>query len=66
MSIGLSNSNDVDRFKFSTDQLYLKSVGDMRRSFKDHPQALENTTAIADRCHIEFDLGAIFILQTLR
>ena len=49
--------NDADRFKFSTDRLYFKSPDDMRRDFKDFPQALENTAAIAERCHVEFDFN---------
>jgi len=49
--------NDDSRFKFSTDQLYFKSPDDMHRAFKDCPQALENTTAIAERCQVEFDFN---------
>ncbi len=47
--------NDDNRFKFSTDQLYFKSPGDMHRAFKDYPHALENTLSIAERCQVEFD-----------
>jgi len=47
--------NDENRFKFSTDQLYFKSPDDMHRDFKDFPEALANTAAIAERCQVEFD-----------
>jgi len=47
--------NDADRFKFGTDQLYFKSPAVMQADFKDYPGALDNTAAIAQRCHIEFD-----------
>jgi len=47
--------NDSERFKFRTDQLYLKSPEEMFRDFEKHPEALANTRRIADRCHIEFD-----------
>ena len=44
-----------DRFRFSTDQLYFKSGGQMVADFKDYPGAIENTAAIARRCQVEFD-----------
>jgi DNA polymerase-3 subunit alpha len=46
---------DADRFVFDSDQLYFKSPQDMIDYFGDYPGAIENTVAIADRCHIEFD-----------
>jgi len=46
---------DKNRLKFSTDQLYFKPREEMASYFKDHPDALENTVKIADRCHVEFD-----------
>ena len=47
--------HDTDRFKFGTDQLYFKPNDVMQTDFRDYPAALENTGAIAERCHIEFD-----------
>ena len=47
--------HDAERFKFSTDQLYFKSPDEMTRTFQNYPGAIENTRAIADRCHVEFD-----------
>lgn len=49
--------NDPNRFKFSTDQLYFKSPGEMQASFSDYPGALSNTVDIAARCQIEFDFN---------
>ncbi len=46
---------DQDRFRFGTDQLYFKPPDRMVADFKDFPGALENTVAIAKRCHVEFD-----------
>jgi len=46
---------DADRFRFSTDQLYFKSPEEMAASLGHFPGAIQNTRAIADRCHIEFD-----------
>jgi len=47
--------NDPNRFKFQTDQLYLKSKQEMAADFQDYPGALENTVKIAQRCEVAFD-----------
>ncbi len=47
--------HDTDRFKFSTDQLYLKSPQEMAAYFRHHPEAVANTVAIARRCQVDFD-----------
>ncbi|ETR66342.1 MAG: hypothetical protein OMM_12916, partial [Candidatus Magnetoglobus multicellularis str. Araruama] len=49
--------NEKNRLKFDTDQLYFKSPDEMVASFKDYPNAIENTRTIAGRCHIEFDMN---------
>ena len=48
---------DPNRFRFSSDQHYLKSAAEMRYLFRDHPQACDNTLLIAERADvtIEFD-----------
>ncbi|MBC2710590.1 MAG: DNA polymerase III subunit alpha [Desulfosarcina sp.] len=46
---------DSNRFVFDSDQLYFKSPEEMNGYFADFPGAIDNTVAIADRCHIEFD-----------
>ena len=48
--------HDKERFRFGTDQLYFKSPQEMKDYFRDYPGAVENTCAIADRCHVDFDL----------
>ncbi|HDL07782.1 MAG TPA: DNA polymerase III subunit alpha, partial [Desulfobacteraceae bacterium] len=50
--------HDMDRLRFRTDQLYLKSKAQMYSAFKDYPGALENTVDIAGRCNIEFDFNS--------
>jgi len=47
--------NDAERFRFRTDQLYFKSKEEMISYFKDFPGAIENSVAIAKRCHVSFD-----------
>ncbi len=39
-------------------QHYLKSPGEMWERFGDYPEALENTVAIAKRCHFSFDTAS--------
>ncbi|MGD9209799.1 MAG: DNA polymerase III subunit alpha [Desulfobacteraceae bacterium] len=48
---------DKERFRFSTDQLYFKSKEDMIRDFSAYEGAIENTVAVAKRCHVEFDFN---------
>ncbi|MCL2515988.1 MAG: DNA polymerase III subunit alpha [Microbacteriaceae bacterium] len=50
-----STLNDPNRFKFDADEFYLKTPEQMRQIFRDHPEACDNTLAIAERCNIEFD-----------
>jgi DNA polymerase-3 subunit alpha len=38
--------------------VYLKSPDEMRRMFRDVPEACDNTLAIAERCNVEIDLSA--------
>lgn len=47
--------NNPDRFKFTGDTYYLRPANEMREVFRDHPEACDNTLAIAERCHVEFD-----------
>jgi len=50
--------NDQDRFRFRTDQLYFKSKEEMTSYFSDFPGAIENSVAIANRCHVSFDFDS--------
>ncbi|HEX4922690.1 MAG TPA: DNA polymerase III subunit alpha [Bdellovibrionales bacterium] len=45
---------DEHRQKAGTDQLYLKSAEQMRRLFKDLPEACDRTVEIAERCKVQF------------
>jgi DNA polymerase-3 subunit alpha len=48
---------DTDRMRFETEEFYLKSYEEMAALFPEHPEALENTVKIAERCQIEFEFG---------
>jgi DNA polymerase-3 subunit alpha len=49
---------DTDRMKFKTDQFYFRSPEAMSRLFKDIPESINNTSAIAERCNLTFDFGS--------
>jgi DNA polymerase-3 subunit alpha len=56
-----STLDDPNRFKFDGDEYYLKSAAEMRRIFKELPEACDNTLVIAERCDIEFDTSANYM-----
>ena len=45
-----SKVNDTNRMKFENDEFYLKSEAEMQELFPGHPEYLEVTQEIADRC----------------
>ncbi|MDQ1269102.1 MAG: polymerase subunit alpha, partial [Thermodesulfobacteriota bacterium] len=45
---------NVDRFKFDSDQLYFKSRHEMADSLGHFPDAIANTKLIADMCEVDF------------
>jgi len=50
--------DDEKRLHFQTDGFYFKSPQEMKEAFRDLPEVVLNTRAIAERCHVEFTLGA--------
>ncbi len=56
-----STLDDPNRFKFDADEFYLKSARQMRQLFRDHPEACDNTLAIAERCNVEFNTKANYM-----
>jgi len=51
---------DEKRFKFETDQFYLKSAEEMTQVLGQYPEALDNTLRIAELCNLEFDFSKRF------
>src|SRR6185503_5021287 len=49
--------DDPKRLRYQTDQLFFRSADQMRAVFPDHPEALSNTLAIAERCNLQLDFG---------
>jgi DNA polymerase III subunit alpha len=52
---------DEGRLRHTTDAYYLKSPAEMAAQFKDLPEVLENTVAIAKRCAVELDLDQTYL-----
>ncbi len=48
---------DTNRLRFKSDGFYFKSPEEMKNAFRDIPEAVINTRAIAERCNVEFKLG---------
>ncbi len=47
--------NDPTRMRMNNDSYYLRSPAEMAALFAETPQALHNTVAIAERCHVPLD-----------
>jgi len=52
---------DPDRFKFDTDQFYVWSAEEMRRTWAELPEACDNTLLIAEQCEVEFNTNANYM-----
>jgi len=45
--------HDADRFRFDSDQFFVKSADEMARLFPDSPGVMERTMEIAERCNFK-------------
>jgi DNA polymerase-3 subunit alpha len=52
-----STMSDPKRWRFSTEEFYLKSADEMRGVFAELPDACRNTLAVAERCNLTLDFG---------
>ena len=52
-----SELSDPNRFKFDSDEFYLKRPDEMAEKFARWPGACETTLEIAERCNVEISLG---------
>lgn len=50
---------DEDRLTLKDDDFSLRSPEEMAELFKDHPEAIESTVKIAERCNVELEFGKI-------
>ncbi|MSQ48125.1 MAG: DNA polymerase III subunit alpha [Deltaproteobacteria bacterium] len=52
--------SDEKRWRFGTDQLYVKSPQEMEADFSHCPQAISNTMEVAKRCNLELSFGNFY------
>jgi len=50
-----SKIHDKERFRFDSDQFFVKSAEEMGRLFKDSPAVLQRTMEIAERCEFKLE-----------
>jgi DNA polymerase-3 subunit alpha len=48
-----SKIHDANRFKFDSDQFFVKSADEMAQLFKDSPGVVQRTMEIAERCNLK-------------
>ncbi len=53
--------NDPNRWRFSTQENYLKTPQEMAETFADLPDALASTLEVADQCDLKIVLGATLL-----
>ena len=53
--------NDPNRWRFSTQENYLKTPAEMIEAFADMPDALASTLEVADQCDLKLNLGATLL-----
>jgi DNA polymerase III subunit alpha len=46
--------NDASRFRYSSDEFYLKSADEMKELYADIPECVSNSVLVADMCNLEF------------
>jgi DNA polymerase-3 subunit alpha len=62
LCIGTGKSvHDEKRLKYHGDQFFLKTAAEMAQVFGDHPEAMRNTLAIAERCRVEIPSGTLHV-----
>lgn len=56
-----SELSDPNRFKFDSDEFYLKTPAEMAEKFAPWPGACENTLAVAERCNVEMTFNKLLL-----
>ncbi len=52
-----AKENDPDAMDFGADEFYFKSENEMRELFALHPEAIDNTAEVAEKCGFDFEFG---------
>jgi DNA polymerase-3 subunit alpha len=58
-----STLNDPNRWKFSTEEFYVKSAEEMAVVFAEIPEACTNTLRVAEQCDLTLDFGSFHLPQ---
>lgn len=56
--LAIGTGKDLDdprRFRFSGQESYVKSEAEMRTLFRDHPEVIDATARVAERCEFDFE-----------
>jgi DNA polymerase-3 subunit alpha len=53
--------SDPNRTRFHTDQLYVKSTEEMLAAFHEWPEAVWNTSRVAELCNLSFTFGTPYL-----
>jgi DNA polymerase-3 subunit alpha len=53
--------DDPNRMRLQTDEFYFKSPEEMKKLFKEIPEAIQNTIEIASRCNLELDFSKVHL-----
>jgi DNA polymerase-3 subunit alpha len=56
-----STISDPDRFKFDSDEFYVKSPDEMAQRFARWPGACEATLEVAERCKVDIEFGNLLL-----
>jgi DNA polymerase-3 subunit alpha len=52
---------DPKRWRFSTEEFYVKSAEEMAQVFAELPEACRNTLAVAERCNLTLEFGSFHL-----
>jgi DNA polymerase-3 subunit alpha len=52
---------DPNRWRFATQEFYVKSADEMRQVFQELPEAYANTLAVAERCNLTLEFGTFHL-----
>src|ERR1051325_519041 len=56
-----STLNDPNRWKFSTEEFYVKTAEEMAVVFAEMPEACTNTLRVAEQCDVKIDFGTFHL-----
>ncbi len=55
--------NSPDRLKFATDQFYFRTAQEMKELFSWHPEAVQTSLTVAEKCNLNLDFDGFHLPQ---